>query len=670
MKITKVTMKNGEMQQPVTTDLHAVVERINSEAVLNGRELPRLLFSATFGRGGFDDVRRMTGLLLLTAGSDLEQQVRQWQQQVVQVPYTVLAFRSLDRRLLHIVVRVAFADGHEAQSADEYLKLLQQARQQAAVVYASIAGCEWQHQELQLTTGCLMTYDPKARLNEEAQAFPVVMTATDPLAPYRQVLVEQDGSVIDAPDYKDVQRMKLEYYTCLNHALEEYPEEGNEEQALCALAGYCRQARLEEEACVRRTLWHGRFQEHEDVVRKIFRSAYSREYKGKTITQMNQKERIARTIRDFFERRYQLRYNEVKQVVEYRPNDQTFRPWQPLGDRELRRIAFEEMLEGGHAWMVDVELYVHSSLVRRYNPIHEFLGGVGQWDQKHDYIEEYARRLKTDYDRWPHFFHRWLLAMVAQAMDKNRDYGNSMVPLLIGTQAMKKSTFCKNILPYALREYYMDDIKMDNAEQVERVLGRMWLVNIDEYNAKTEREQAKIKRLLTEKDVQIRKMRSDQYTMTPRLCSFIATTNDRQPLMDPTGSRRYLCVEMTGQADMSGRVNYRQMYAQAVWEIEHGEQYWFDNADEREITEHNLKYQMRTSVEEVLNSLFEPAEHKKEHFMTATEISTYLGIGLTQSYEICKKINSELAGQGYLTFRGKVPRTALLAQLPPQADRQ
>jgi len=189
---------------------------------------------------------------------------------------------------------------------------------------------------------------------------------------------------------------------------------------------------------------------------------------------------------------------------------------------------------------------------------------------------------------------------------------------------MKKSTFCKNILPYALREYFMDDIKMDNAEQVERVLGRMWLVNIDEYNAKTEREQAKIKRLLTEKDVQIRKMRSDQYTMTPRLCSFIATTNDRQPLMDPTGSRRYLCVEMTGQADMSGAINYRQMYAQAVWEIEHGEQYWFDNDDEREITEHNTKYLLRSSVEDILASLYEPAHKERSHFMTATGIQKQL----------------------------------------------
>ena len=94
------------------------------------------------------------------------------------------------------------------------------------------------------------------------------------------------------------------------------------------------------------------------------------------------------------------------------------------------------------------------------------------------------------------------------------------------------------------------------------ILGRMWLVNIDEYDAKTQREQAKIKRLLTENEVQTRKMRSDQYTLTPRLCSFIATTNDRSPLPSGDGTRRYLCVEVIGKANMSGRIPYRQMFAQ------------------------------------------------------------------------------------------------------------
>jgi predicted P-loop ATPase len=223
--------------------------------------------------------------------------------------------------------------------------------------------------------------------------------------------------------------------------------------------------------------------------------------------------------------------------------------------------------------------------------------------------------------------------MVAQALDLNRDYGNSMVPLLIGEQGYLKTQFCNHILPPSMREYYMKDIKMDNAEQVERVLGRMWLVNIDEYDAKTPREQAKIKRLLTEKDVQVRKMRSDQYTMKPRLCSFIATTNDLTPLPSGDGSRRYLCVEVTGQADMSGRIPYKQMFAQAVAELrEPGCVYWFTSEDEREIQRHNRQYQQESSMEMVLPALFEPVKvHKKEFLWQVQAIQEELAKHLKAS---------------------------------------
>ena len=53
-------------------------------------------------------------------------------------------------------------------------------------------------------------------------------------------------------------------------------------------------------------------------------------------------------------------------------------------------------------------------------------------------------------------------------------------------------------------------------------------------------------------------------------------------------------------------------------------------------------------------------------FMSAMEIARYLEISKSQAYEICKFINDKLAAQGFLTFRGKVPRQALLDQLPKQ----
>ena len=660
VSISKVVTKKDAAGKPVSVELGTVVKCMSSEKARQGVELllegdrdaafnrlPRLLFSGTFGRGGVDDLRDMTGLLLMdVACPQGVVQAAELRQRVSRVPYTILAFVGSSHLTLKVVVRVAYSDGRQPKDRGDYERLLVEGQQVAQAVYRSLAGVELRLSEQPLLASCRMSYDTALCYQPEAQALPVVADTLAVLAPYSAAVAEDDGSVRWYPEHAERDRIQREFYACLARAISDSAQcdvdnssvgdsacspsdsggvKSNDGEALVArLAGYCHKARLEEESCVRRTLWQSRVELSETVVRRIFRAAYAKPYRGRTLSQMNQKERIATYIREFMERRYEVRYNVVKQVVEFRPHDQLFKPWQPLTERDLNRMAFEEMQEGGEGWPIDIELYLKSSLVETYNPILEFLSGVGQWDGRRDYIEEYARRLKTDYAEWPRLFHRWFLAMVAQALNLNRDYGNSVVPLLIGTQAMKKSTFCKNILPPSMREYYMDDIKMDNAEQVERVLGRMWLVNIDEYNAKTDREQAKIKRLLTEKDVQVRKMRSDQYTMTPRLCSFIATTNETRPLTDPSGSRRYLCVEMTGQADMSGRVPYRQMYAQAVAELRHGEQYWFDNDDERLIQEHNSQYQQLSTTDEVLTSFFEPAGRSKEFFMTSTAIQNYL----------------------------------------------
>lgn len=338
--------------------------------------------------------------------------------------------------------------------------------------------------EQSLTRGCRMSYDPQLYYNPEALPMPVVREARDPLGVYAGTKADDDGTVVWYPDSDERNRIDLEFQTCLSKALDDQPE--NMKACLQALADYCAKACLAEEGCVVRAGWNARFRPlGTDLIRKTFRNAYKKPYKGVPVTQMNEKERIMRSIEDFLSRRYELRYNVVKRVTEFRPNDLRYQQWKPLTDRDLRSLVVEEMKEGGESWMSDIRTYVESAHVADYNPIHEFLAACGPWDGKADYIEDFARRLPTDYARWPQYFHRWLLAMVAQALDLNRDYGNSMVPLLIGEQGYLKTQFCNHILPPSMREYYMKDIKMDNAEQVERVLGRMWLVNIDEYDAKT-----------------------------------------------------------------------------------------------------------------------------------------------------------------------------------------
>lgn len=360
------------------------------------------------------------------------------------------------------------------------------------------------------------------------------------------------------------------------------------------------------------------------------------------------KRQIARGVKQFFDQYYELRYNTLKQCEEFRPRLREEPPdgrevqgisaeawtnsaqgaldgWQQLTDRELRRIVFEQMETVGVAWSVDIELFVRSSITCDYNPVNDFLCRCPPWDGHTDYIRQLAQRVPCNFPEWPDWFHRWFLGMVAQWQQRSRDYGNSLVPLLIGGQGLRKSTFCKLILPPQLREYYIDDIKLDSPEQVERMLARMLLVNIDEYNAKTDREQAKIKRVLTERDVQTRKMRSDQYLMLPRMASFIATTNEREPLTDSTGSRRYLCCEVMGIIDTDTPVLYNNMYAQAQYELEHGAVWYLYKQEEAALEQHNMRFQQQSTPEQILLAWFEPAERSKDNFIRAVDIQRLLG---------------------------------------------
>ena len=331
-KISKATMKDGVMKLPTTIGLDTAVENMSNKKLLEVKEMPQLLFSGTFGRGGLGDVRTMTGLLALRAESSQHQLIDQWQQAVAQVPYTLLAYRSIDRSQLYIVVRVAANDGQPPQDTEAYQQLLQAGQRQAIALYQAMAGCTLSSRDISIDTVCPMSYDPQLIYRPEAQPMPVVASKTPD---NQQVEMYDDGSISDGPSMDERKRTRLEFLTCLRKALEETPDEADSEVALTTLANSCRQARLEEEYCVKRTLRHWRFKEDEDLTRKVFRAVYATPYNGKTTSQMNRKEQVARTIRDFFNRRYQLRYNEVKKLVEFRPNDGTYQSWQPLGDREL-----------------------------------------------------------------------------------------------------------------------------------------------------------------------------------------------------------------------------------------------------------------------------------------------------------------------------------------------
>ena len=150
-------------------------------------------------------------------------------------------------------------------------------------------------------------------------------------------------------------------------------------------------------------------------------------------------------------------------------------------------------------------------------------------------------------------------------------HANNTSPILVGAQGTHKSTFCREMIPPALRAYYTDSIDFSHKRDAELYLNRFALINIDEFDQITLPQQGFLKHILQKPVVNLRKPHGRSVLELQRYASFIGTSNQKDLLTDPSGSRRVICIEVTGNIDTTQPIDYEQLYAQAMHEIHHGE---------------------------------------------------------------------------------------------------
>ena len=121
-------------------------------------------------------------------------------------------------------------------------------------------------------------------------------------------------------------------------------------------------------------------------------------------------------------------------------------------------------------------------------------------------------------------------------------------------------------------------------------------------------------------ELNIRKAYQKSYASLPRMASFIATSNQKELLSDPSGSRRFLCIEVEEKIDCSP-IDHDQIYAQLKTCLSGGERYWFTSREEAEIMASNAKFYKQTIEEDIFHSCFRQAS-KSEHplLLSAAEI--------------------------------------------------
>ena len=582
-------------------------------------KLPKVM-PAIGERGGY------TGLVLLSFRVDggievlerLRSLVNLWEQ-------TLMSFVGTSGRSLKVLIPYRLMGGGLPADAAQVALFRQYAYKRAAEYALASTGVRVEETVHDGTEHFRISYDPKAHYNPEAKAIEMPQP-TEPLTEgAAQVISQPEEATLDTeilPGYTRREMDATKYnYICRDLA---YGKGMDKEYYLMRLASECSKAGIDQELATKLTISKGMFFQKDILVRSTFSTAYEKHPLGMA----NPIERSLmhqQLLEEFLRRRYMFRRNRVTGDIEYQEKHRYQLLWKPLTQEAQNDINNEAIREGIKVWPKDLERILVSERIDEYDPVREWLDRLPQWDGR-DRLGELADRVRTQTPGWRENFRIWMRSMVSQwRAGKDTLYGAQMVLMMVGAQGTRKSSFMRMLLPCELMPFYIDRIDFTNKKEALRALSRFLLINIDEYDQISKAQTAFLKHLIQRTDVKERKLYSTTFEQSQRYAAFCATTNSLVPLKDDSGSRRYLVIEVNEviDTDTTGdkAIDYPQLYAQIVDEIEHGEEYAFTGEREQQIVEQNADYYETPNIISLFEDLFhQPQAGDEMLLLSPTEI--------------------------------------------------
>ncbi len=593
------------------------------------RKLPQLLFAGTFRKG---ELKEYNGWILLEINrlKSIEEALS-LKQKIVEYPQTLFAMIGSSGRSVKFVVAYTYPDGSLPRSRTDAEVFHAHAYRHALKTYEPRLSYPIELKRPVLEMGCRLSYDADVYYNpdvlsihlEQPVAMPDESAYQERFEKRVPVPVESAGQTL----YDQYRYVAIQYEFALQRALEEHGSlsiKVDFKPLLVTLGRLCFAAGVEEEDCVKWTmLYLGNLiseVEIRETLRQSYRLASDSDFGCTSLYKPEQLQSLK--MEEFMNRRYDFRYNLMAGGPEYREKNTFCFDYRPVTDRVLNSIALNAQKEGLQLWDRDVRRFVFSDRIPDYAPIEDYLTRLPVWDGK-DRIRPLAARIPCDNVRWEQLFYTWFLSMVAHWQGRDKQHGNSLSPLLVGGQGCGKSTFCFNLLPSDLNKYYTDSIDFSKKRDAELYLTRFGLINIDEFDQVSARHQGFLKHLLQKPVVNVRKPHATQVESVKRYASFIATSNHTDLLGDPSGSRRFICIEVKGLIDNDQPIDYLQLYAQAVAALKNNERYWLTHEEEVSQMQANEAFQQRPLFEDLFFQYYRPASHKEEGLKSLPERSTY-----------------------------------------------
>lgn len=599
-----------------------------------GIKLPRICFVADYmNRKGDWRMMAYNGLVVLEV-NDLQtyEKAVEIREQAKKLPETLMCFLGGSGRSVKIVCRGELFDGGmpkgEKAIRQFHLNLYNTTRR----AYQNQFGFEIQFLEPRLDRTVYMSADPEMWYNAEARPFYADTDNHD--QPQPVAITREEDHLMPGRTVTRTYHLNWTFIveTVMGHYFD-LPDENKEATLLMEIAARCLDEGIPQAHAKGLTLLHPVLNRDKMLVEKIFQAVYSvaeqEDYREKhkihPLKSVPEDTIQAMKTEIFLSSNFDMRKNLLTGVAEYREKFSDDQRFKPLTEEVRNDMTLRATELGLKAWDRNVNRFIDSTRIEQFDPINTWLDQLPQWDG-HDYISELAQRVPTSQPNWPKYLRYWITGMVGQWRESDKQLtGNALTPLLIGRQGCGKTRFCKIILPPELRDYYNDKLNFKNEFDLNIALTSFALINIDEFDKTTSSQQIVLKYLLSSSDVKFRPPYGKTIKLYRRYTSFIGTTNQMKPLVDPTGSRRFVCVGVEGNIDFCDTLNHEQLFAQALYLFNNGERFWLDDDEIKTLISENEPFQKLNDLVEMLGETFRrPKETEQAKWWSLGDISQLL----------------------------------------------
>ncbi len=621
--------------------------------------LPRILFAAEcVNYKEMQKGLKYNGLVVVEVnGLKTYEEAVNIRNQAARMDETLMAFLGASGKSVKIVCRgELFGKEDLPTKENEIRQFHKNVYDTARRAYQNQFGLDIEYLEPQLERTVYLSADPEMYFNPNARSFKAdILKHEEPAK--AQISWESDQLM---PGRTITRTYHFNWVFILREVLGGYfelPDEDRQMQLLQQIARKSLEQGIPLSHAQGMTLEHPLFHNDPDLVKSVFSTTYEislmedyrKKHKMKPLKSVPQETLQTMRTEIFLTANYDMRKNLMTGVAEYRmkySEDQTFKP---LTEEVRNDMTIEAREQGLKSWDQDVNRFIDSTRIEQYDPVNTWLRSLRPWDG-HDYIADLAKRVPTDQPHWEKYLRYWLVGMVAQWRESDKQLtGNALTPLLIGRQGCGKTRFCKILLPEELRDYYNDKLNFKNEFDLNIALTSFALINIDEFDKTTNSQQIVLKYLLSSSDVKFRPPYGKTIKQYRRYTSFIGTTNQLQPLVDPTGSRRFVCVGIPkGKSiDYTDDLNHRQLFAQVLHLLNHGERYWLDDDEIKELLKENEPYQRTVALEEMIAETFRKPKEGEGRWWGTTEILNlfaskyaYFDTANTSPHKLGKSMNN------------------------------